>query len=108
MPEKTFEGKTPEQYFLESKQAQANGCDSSMWEYRIGMINDFGFTEGWAYELVRKLIKKYEKLGQLTTEKIWYEDGDGKKWNDLQFIWKPELLPPPQEIESSFEIERVV
>ena len=92
-----FNGMTPEQYFLESRQAQANGADCSMWEWRIALVDDFGLTEGWAYEVVKKLIKKYKDLGQIRTEKIEYETYGGKKWKDVQFWWNPELLPPPNE-----------
>lgn len=98
MPKKTVDGMAPEQYFVQnSRQGQANGADCTEWDYRIVFINDFGFTEGWAYELMKKLIKKYERLGQLTTEKIVYKDGDGKTWHDRLITWKPEFLPQAQK-----------
>jgi hypothetical protein len=98
MPKKTVDGMTPEEFFVKgSRQAQANECDSSEWEYRIALMNDFGFTDGWAYEVMKKLIKKYVDLGQLTVKKIWYKTGDGKIWHDRQLFWKEELLPPPDD-----------
>lgn len=100
MTKKMVDGLTPEQYFVqESKKEQASGYDSSAWEYRIIFMDEFELTFGWAYEIVKKLIKKYEKLGQLTTEKVKTTIGYGevnRECNDIWFKWKPEFLPQLQ------------
>lgn len=96
-----FNGMTPEQYFLQSKQYQANGAVNLVYLFRLAFEDDFGFTIGWAYELMKKFIKKYEDLGQLRSEKVEYIaldwNGKEKKFKDIEFWWNPELLPQPNE-----------
>lgn len=97
MPKQKVNGMTKEQWFVyETKQQQVDSAGSSEyateWEYRIAMMEEFKITDNWAYEVVKRLIKKYENLGQLTVEKIWYRDGDDKIWHDRLLTWKEELL----------------
>lgn len=99
---KTFEGKTPEQHFLDSKQHQADGAVNLVHLWKEFYIDKFGFGEAWAYELAMKLVKKYQKLGRIVkVEKVQYECFGGEVFKDTQFWWDEKLLPPKTELQFS-------
>ena len=95
---KTFEGRTPELHFLDSKQHQADGAIQLVHLWKIFFRDKFGFGESWAYELTMKLVKKYQKLGRIVkVEKVEYLCFGDVRCKDVQFWWDESLLPPKTE-----------
>jgi hypothetical protein len=51
---------------------------------RALMAEEFGIGEDWAYEVIRKIVKRYE---QLVLEPVMIEFGDGKQHKCQQLRW---------------------
>ena len=95
---KLFEGKTPELWFLESRQHQADGTVNLVHLWKIFYMDKFGFGESWAYELAMKLVRKYERAGRIVkVEKVEYLGFGDVRFKDVQFWWDVSLLPPKTE-----------
>jgi hypothetical protein len=67
------------------KKVQADGCTTSEADLREEMIDHFKIKNAWAYELIRKIVRRHPH--QLVLQKVDIEYGGNLIIPELEIVW---------------------